>query len=145
MTATSKSKQEQILQGAMRVFLAHGYAGTSMDRVVAEAGVSKPTLYSYFQNKEGLFRALIERVTISRAPIQSTLGLFEGEPALVLSQLATSLLTKMEDREYISLLRLVYSESGRFPELAKLYIQGVIEPIVNQLRVYFESHPELNI
>jgi AcrR family transcriptional regulator len=34
-------KQEQILQGAMRVFLKDSYAGTSMDRVSAEAGVSK--------------------------------------------------------------------------------------------------------
>ena len=52
-------KQEMILQGAVRVFLQLGYAGTSMDRVASEAGVSKQTIYSNFQDKEGLFTALM--------------------------------------------------------------------------------------
>lgn len=61
----STSKQEQILQGAIRVFLKEGYARSSMDRVSAEAGVSKQTIYSHFQDKEGLFKALIERLTLT--------------------------------------------------------------------------------
>jgi AcrR family transcriptional regulator len=40
----ASEKREQILQGAMQVFLKHGYAGTSMDRVAAIAGVSKQTI-----------------------------------------------------------------------------------------------------
>jgi len=43
-----------------RVF-AHGYAATSMDRVAIAAGVST-TVYSHFQDKEGLFTALIQRL-----------------------------------------------------------------------------------
>ncbi|MGL6341002.1 MAG: TetR/AcrR family transcriptional regulator, partial [Waterburya sp.] len=39
-------KREQILQGAMKVFLQHGYAGTSMDRVAEVAKVSKNTIYN---------------------------------------------------------------------------------------------------
>ena len=63
-------KREQILQGATRVFLQHGYAGTSMDRVAAEAGVSKQTIYSHFQDKEGLFTALIERITTRQLKVE---------------------------------------------------------------------------
>jgi AcrR family transcriptional regulator len=59
-------KREQILQGAIQVFLQRGYAGTSMDQVATIANVSKQTIYSHFQDKEGLFTALIERVTIER-------------------------------------------------------------------------------
>ena len=53
-TADRTQKQEQILQGAMQVFLAQGYEGTSMDRIAAAAGVSKHTIYSYFHDKQGV-------------------------------------------------------------------------------------------
>lgn len=141
------NKREQILQGAMRIFLHHGYATTSMDRVAAEAGVSKQTIYSHFQDKEGLFRALIERVTIRRlqAEYQSESELFQGEPVAVLTKLANSILRRIEDPEYIALIRLVIAESGRFPELAQLYSNTVVQYGFRNLSAYFQSHPELNI
>ncbi len=142
---SSNAKQEQILQGAMQVFLQQGYAGTSMDRVAAAAGVSKQTIYSHFQDKEGLFVALIERVTIRRFQIVFGPEPLQGEPTLLLSRLAQVFLDKMVDQEYISLLRVIIAESGRFPELAQLYGRTVIQRGRGILGHYFASHPELNI
>jgi AcrR family transcriptional regulator len=139
------SKSEQILQGAMRVFLKHGYANTSMDRVAAEAGVSKQTIYSYFQDKEGLFSALIERVTIRRLQREFQSEPIQGQPSTMLRRLAESFLDKMDDLEYIAVLRLVIAESARFPELAQLYTRTVIQRGYRTLSVYFKSHPELNL
>lgn len=141
----ASSKREQILQGATQVFLQSGYAKTSMDRVAAEAGVSKQTIYSHFQDKEGLFKALIERVTIRRLELEFQLKPFQGEPARVLRRLAESFLAKMDDPEDISLLRLVIAESAHFPELAQLYSRTVIQYGYRNLSHYFESHPKLNI
>ena len=138
-------KYEQILQGATRVFLKHGYAGTSMDRVAAAAGVSKQTIYSHFQDKEGLFTALIERVTIRQLRDEYGSDLFQGELAELLRSIAEGFLAKKNDQEYISLLRVVVAESARFPELAQLYTRTVIQPVCHRLSLYFESHPELNI
>lgn len=142
-------KREQILQGAMQVFLNQGYANTSMDRVAAVAGVSKQTIYSHFQDKEGLFIALIERVTIDR--LQQELGhelesnqLCE-EPKVLLRQLAEIYLTKMADADYLNLLRVIIAESARFPELAQLYVRTVIQKGRSALGHYFRSHPELPI
>ena len=138
-------KQEQILQGAMQVFLSHGYAGTSMDRVASASNVSKQTIYSYFQDKEGLFTALIERITIHR--LQQELGSDElqGEPEILLRQLAIAFLDKVGDEEYLNLFRVVIGESVRFPELAKLYSRTVIHRGRGLLITYFRSHPELQI
>lgn len=138
-------KREQILQGATRIFLQHGYAGTSMDRVAAEAGVSKQTIYSHFQDKEGLFTALIERITTRQLQVEFGSKPFQGEPTLLLRRIAEGYLTKMGDREYIDLLRVVVAESARFPELAQLYTRTVIQPICRLLSSYFKSHPELNV
>lgn len=138
-------KREQILQGAMQVFLHHGYAGTSMDRVATAASVSKQTIYSYFQDKEGLFTALIEQVTIHR--LQHELGSESlcGEPNVLLHQLAEVFLCKMGDQDYLNLLRLIVAESSRFPELAQLYSRTVIQSGRQILGAYFRSHPELQI
>ncbi|PPS44380.1 TetR family transcriptional regulator [Chroococcidiopsis sp. TS-821] len=138
------TKREQILQGAMQVFLKQGYAKTSMDRVAAAAGVSKQTIYSHFQDKEGLFVALIERVTI-RSFLSEFQNPFEGEPQIVLRRIAEKFLAKMDDPEYIAFFRLVIAESARFPELAQLYTRTVVQFGFRNLSAYFEAHPELNI
>lgn len=54
-------KREQILDGAKRVFMEQGFDAASMNDITRAAGVSKGTIYVYFQNKEDLFAALIQR------------------------------------------------------------------------------------
>jgi hypothetical protein len=46
------AKRDQILDGAKRCFLRLGFENASMNEITAEAGVSKGTIYVYFQNKE---------------------------------------------------------------------------------------------
>ena len=139
-------KQEQILQGAIQVFLKEGYARTSMDRVSAEAGVSKQTIYTHFQDKEGLFKALIERLTLACFQSIFCTEKLHGEPAILLRQVAEIYLTKVADNpDYLALLRLIITESQNFPELAKLYTQTVVQRGRQMLSQYFASHPELGI
>lgn len=140
-----REKREQILQGAMQVFLTDGYAGTSMDRAAAAAGVSKQTLYSHFQDKDGLFMALIERVTLERTRLDDSLDHLKGDPETMLRQVAALYLAKMADQEYLALLRVIIAESARFPELAQLYTRTVIQKVHIALTHYFRSHPELGI
>jgi AcrR family transcriptional regulator len=138
-------KQEQILRGAMQVFLEIGYAGTSMDRVAAAAGVSKQTIYSHFRDKAGLFKALMERVTINRfRPIFKRDQKLAGAPEVVLREIAETFLTLKSDPEYHSLLRVIIAESKRFPEFAKLYTETVIKQGRQLLCRYIDAHPELN-
>jgi AcrR family transcriptional regulator len=139
-------KREQILQGAMKVFLQHGYAGASMDRVAEVAKVSKNTIYNHFQDKEGLFTALIEQITTNRFQIVFGSVPLKGEPAVVLRQIAEKLLSViLPDREYISFLRLLIAESERFPQLAQLFISHLPKKVLSILGEYFRSHPELKL
>ncbi|GAB4231187.1 MAG: hypothetical protein Kow0049_13460 [Stanieria sp.] len=130
----------------MSVFLQHGYAGTSMDRVAEVAKVSKNTIYNHFQDKEGLFTALIEQIATSRFQIVFSSVPLQGEPAVVLRQIAEKLLSViLPDREYISFLRLLIGESERFPHLAQLFIKNLPKKVLSILSEYFCSHPELNL
>lgn len=59
----SETKRRAILRAARTLFLRDGYARSSMDAIAAAAGVSKRTLYSHFEDKEDLFRTIVEEST----------------------------------------------------------------------------------
>lgn len=140
------SKRQQILQGAISVFLKQGYEGTSMDRIAGVAGVSKNTIYNHFQDKKDLFVSLMEEVTAERFQVVFGSVSLSEEPAIVLRQIAEKLLSKvMRDQEYIAFIRLIIGESGRFPELGQLFIRALPQKVIQTLTNYLESHPELNL
>ncbi|MFB2771654.1 TetR/AcrR family transcriptional regulator [Pelatocladus sp. BLCC-F211] len=145
----STNKVDAILAGAMQEFLAQGYSGTTMDKVTAAAGVSKTTVYSYFQDKESLFTALIERLvqTNYRAVLSSQVpNFFQGEPRIVLQYLAKNIVERMNyEQQLINLFRLIIGESGRFPLLAQVFVDNVDKPALEILTQYFVNHPELQI
>jgi TetR/AcrR family transcriptional regulator len=53
--------RERLMETAIGMFAEKGYAGTSVREIVEQAGVSKPVLYYYFQSKEGLFLAILDK------------------------------------------------------------------------------------
>ena len=57
----SSNIAEGILQAAVRLFARKGYEATSTREIVEAAGVTKPMIYYYFKNKEGLYEAVLTR------------------------------------------------------------------------------------
>ena len=64
-TDSSKTRQH-ILRAALKRFAHSGYAATSVQQIVSDAKVSKPTLYYYFPDKSGLFQALVNEALDER-------------------------------------------------------------------------------
>ncbi len=60
MEAGYQGARARLLEAATALFAERGYAGTSVGEIVARAGVTKPVLYYYFGNKEGIFQAIME-------------------------------------------------------------------------------------
>ena len=145
----SEVKTEAILKGAMQEFLAHGYAATSMDKVAKTAGVSKATVYSHFGDKENLFSAVIQ--SLARDKFQTVMGLeqpqsWNEDPQQVLSRMATRMIENVKgDRAFQNFIRIIIGESGRFPELAKAYINNLVKPAIETLTKYLTHHPELEL
>ena len=55
----TKERYERILQDGFNLFLKNGYKNTSLNDLVAQSGGSLSTIYKYFENKEGLFKAIV--------------------------------------------------------------------------------------
>jgi len=145
----SLEKAEAILEGGMQEFLAHGYAATSMDRVAIAAGVSKATVYSHFQDKEGLFTALIQRLVEGKFRSIFDLAnekVLQTAPEIILQDLANRVLnTGMNEPQFLNFMRVILGESGRFPQLARAFVRNIEQTSFKMLRQYFTTCPQLKL
>lgn len=113
------ARRQAFLQAARQVFLQQGYEAASVNDVVRIAGGSLATLYSQFQNKEGLFHAVVvdqhARFTSAIAPeCVDHLPLEEG-----LRAIGERFLTALLEPENLAFFRLVVGEGRHFPEPAR--------------------------
>ena len=73
--AQGRATRGQLIEVAAGLFAERGYEGTSIEAVLAAAGVSRGALYHHFANKEALFRAVItvltERITVELTEVVS--------------------------------------------------------------------------
>jgi outer membrane protein len=66
MARLSADPRQRLLDAGLKLFANRGYAGTSVLDIVEEAKITKPTLYYYFESKEGLFQALVDQAMDER-------------------------------------------------------------------------------
>src|SRR5215470_2706712 len=118
-----EAKREQIRAAARRLFLRHGFSETSMDAVTATAGVSKQTLYRYYETKAQLFADVLgELITDPTAragewPPEQPLPRNGQELEAWLVSFGQAYLVRMMEPDQLSLLRVIIAEGSRFPEL----------------------------
>jgi AcrR family transcriptional regulator len=133
-------KRRQIIDGACQIFLARGFDAASMGEIAREAGVSKGTLYVYFESKEELFEAIVEEQCNAQAEQIFTFDSDERDVEAVLTRLGEAFVHFMCRQEGgISPLRTVIAIADRMPELgAKFYRAGPAVGI-NSLKAYLDA------
>ncbi len=121
------ARPEEILEAALQVFDAQGYARTRLEDVARKAGVSKGTLYLYFDSKEELFREVV-RATKGEAlaGAEAIMEQFQGTTREALTLLMQRMWSHMNDPRHASISRLVQTEIKGFPELARFYAEEVV-------------------
>lgn len=119
--ALSEEKRAQIVLAAVAEFQEQGFLGASMDRISARAGVSKRTVYNHFENKEALFRAILDRL-VAKAAAALQVRYDPARPLrdqlLALGQAEGRLLAAPD---FMDLARVVVSETIRDRALAHEY------------------------
>lgn len=123
------ARPAELTAAALQLFIEKGYAGTRLEDVASRAGVSKGTLYLYFDNKEELFKAVVRDNVVARiSKSAEELLRFGGSSADLLSSLTTGWWHDYGSSEAGGLGKLVMAESGNFPEIARFFLDEVIEP-----------------
>src|SRR5436190_19792987 len=111
-------KRQQILDGARKVFLEHGFDGASMNDIVKAAGVSKGTIYAYFPSKEKLFEKLVSMDKRQQVERNCSRYFQDSRPVKdVLLDAARDFPCRIISSTSIAYVRLVMAASGKFPEI----------------------------
>jgi TetR/AcrR family transcriptional repressor of mexJK operon len=134
----SARKRRVVVDAATTLFLRHGYLGTSMDQIAAFAGVSKPTVYKFFPDKEQLFTAIVmETLDRAGAPFLAELSRLaetrSGQLADDLRDLAWRYLATVTQPAVLQLRRLVIGASHQLPALASAYYERAPEQTLRTL------------
>ena len=118
-------KREQIMRGASQVFLEKGFDAASMNDIARAAGVSKGTLYVYFENKERLFIELTSAEKREELFRIVMLDFENHDVEAVLKKFGRELCTILTKPYYIKAMRSVFSIINRMPEVgAEFYSNG---------------------
>jgi TetR/AcrR family transcriptional regulator, mexJK operon transcriptional repressor len=119
-SAGKKSKRERVVAAATKLFLGQGYGTTGMDAIAMEAGVSKATVYSYYEDKASLFADVMLRMCddVGGHDVE---GLITESPEETLKALAAFFLARMLESLDRRILQRVVAESKEFPELGKRF------------------------
>lgn len=130
-------RRQALLDAARAVFLEKGYASATIDEVVARAGGSKATVYSLFENKEGLFAALVAEAAEELSELVRTYPL-DGRIKDVLRDFGQHYLEILTRPERTALFRLVLGECGRVPEVGDIFYrtgpQVIFQRVADLLR-----------
>lgn len=120
----------EIVDAALRLFIERGFAATRLDDVAECAGISKGTLYLYFESKEAL---LAEAVRRDIGPLLEDFTQRMRDPTLSASALIEGLMRRwwsvINRVPLRGIPKLMISESGNFPELAAYFVQRFIAPM----------------
>lgn len=118
------AKRGQIIEGAKRVFMRLGFDAASMNDITREAGVSKGTIYVYFENKEDLFGAIIEqerqRITLMLKDILA--GSEEVEDGLY--RFGMGFATHITAPQTINAMRTLIGVTTRMPKLCSRFFHS---------------------
>jgi AcrR family transcriptional regulator len=117
------------VEAARKCFINKGFGATRIEDVAKGAGVSKGTVYLYFDSKEALFEAVM-RANVSPV-VDSVIASVEADPSTPavdqLTLVARTMYRELVGTERRKLMHLVIAEGIRFPHLAEFYFKETID------------------
>lgn len=132
-------KRAQILEGARQVFMNVGFDAASMNDITRAAGVSKGTIYVYFENKNELFQTIIlEAKQRIFEDLRQTLRA-DDDVEVILLRFATRLATGLTCEETIRAMRIAIGVAERFPGLVRSFFGDHPENLIDTLTEFMEA------
>jgi AcrR family transcriptional regulator len=139
-TETSRRRRkaerpQEIVEAAFIEFSRNGYATTTLDQIAERAGVTKGTIYVYFENKEHLFISMVHEAT--KATLDTVQDMFERHEGstsdLLRAQFSFIYQHLVADRRRREVVRMLIAEASRFPALADRYHEEIHRPCMQLL------------
>jgi len=117
----------EIVAAALELFVERGYEATKLADVARHAGVTKGTVYLYFENKEALFKAVVrETIVPVIAQGEALARSFTGSACELVEQLIREYWRLVGETSLAGIPKLMMAEAATFPELTRFYYEEVV-------------------
>ena len=127
-TRRKDERAPEILQAALACFADKGFAGTRMDDIAARAGITKGTIYLYFDSKEAVFKALARQsIGAQLEQVLAHVKGAEGSSAELLRFVIATLGGFAGTSDRVVLAKVLLAEAGNFPELAEFWRREIVD------------------
>lgn len=123
-----QARPRELLVAAMTLFIEKGFAATRTEQIAERAGVSKGTLYLYFDGKEHLFTDLIAEHFFCTFPFESDEGRTEAVVSETLQGVVMAWRSALVEGRIGGVVKLVFTEVRHFPVLADFWVHRVMAP-----------------
>jgi AcrR family transcriptional regulator len=132
-------RPREICAAALEVFAEKGFAAARLDEIARRAGVSKGTLYLYFEDKEALFRAVIRSAIAPNIEAVTSAMSSVDAPFPDLVRMLLAAFAEREARLPIgAVAKMVVGESRNFPELARVWHDEVASKAIGAIAAFIE-------
>src|SRR2546421_7024981 len=116
------ARPAEIVAAALEVFGERGFAGTKLADVARRAGVTKGTVYLYFDSKEALFKAVVrETIVPVIAQGEALAQSFTGSARELVERLVREYWRLVGETALAGIPKLMMAEAATFPELTRFY------------------------
>ena len=123
-----EARPDEIVDAALDLFVEKGYAATRLEEVAHRAGVSKGTMYLYFDSKESLFLAVVRRALVpTLVQGEALLASHTGPSSDLVAQLIRGWWERIGVSKGSGILKLVMAESANFPDITRIYHQEIVQ------------------
>lgn len=122
-----EARPGEIAAAALEVFAEKGFAATRLDEIAVRAGVSKGTVYLYFESKEALFKAAVEAAMLPAVEAAEALAADGGRPAAeLLREFVFGWWQMVGSTALGGVPKLLVAEAGNFPDLARWFHETMV-------------------
>lgn len=123
------ARPQELLEAALALFQEKGFAATRSEEIAARAGVAKGTLYRYYPSKDEVFKAMVrENLAVHIAESAALAAQYQGPIAELLIRMMRDWWAKVGHGNAGVACKVMMIEARNFPELAKFYVDEVINP-----------------
>ncbi len=136
-------RRQKFLEVAETLFLQKGYAGTSVNEVVKNAGGSLNTLYRYFDNKLGLFEAVFRKKTDEIFTPFLSCDYWQADIETNLQNFGSALQEVVLSDDGVAINRLVVAENNdEQAQIHRIFLEHGPQKAIQILAKYFECEQQ---
>ena len=124
------ARPEEILDAALALFTEKGFNSTRMIDIARKAGISKGTLYLYFDSKQLVFEELVKTILSPMVDeAENAISQFKGSSTELIQQFVTGWWNHIWNSKLSGIPKLIFSEAGNFPEMATFYTETIVKRV----------------